>query len=182
MVRKKGTTNKTPVKTKTAKRKAPAKKKAAKKPAASKRKAPAKEEEVKKTTSRRRRKAAAPEKKVTKSRKKAAKKQPDELFAPELNLGELLWEYRARHAEWERAFAEANLVNHRIVQEKKDPKYKPLLDLMAKNDQVRAEIQRAGIALKVVQQLAANKLGITLEEFLNNCTVDHETGLVRFLD
>ena len=116
------------------------------------------------------------------SAKKKAKVNETELFPPEMNLGELLWEYRARTAEWEKAFAEANLANHKVVQEKTDPKYKKLFDLMADNDRKRAEIQLAATRLKQVQSKAAEKLGLTLDDFVKNCTVDHDTGLVRFLD
>lgn len=109
-------------------------------------------------------------------------KEDIDLFDGGMNLGELLWEYRAKMAEWEKVYLEGKGVNQRLAMEKLNPKYKELFSLMVEDEQKRLEVKRCAGLLRSVQEKAAAKLGVSLEEFLTKCTIDHETGVVRFLD
>jgi hypothetical protein len=125
-----------------------------------------------------------------KSKSKVAQEKADlpiikedvDLFDGGMNLGELLWEYRAKMAEWEKVYLEGKGVNQRLAMEKLNPKYKELFSLIVEDEQKRLEVKRCAGLLRSVQEKAAAKLGISLEEFLTKCTIDHETGVVRFLD
>lgn len=153
--------------------------------------APRKKTEAKASKKKTPAKKATPRKKAAKTAKKKSEKpvvvetvdiDDDDMFPPSMNLGEMLWEYRARMAEWERAFAEGMFTDYQLVQEKADPKYRRLFELMAEDEQRRAEIKRCASYLRGIQEKAAKKLGISLEDFLKNCTVDHDTGVVKLLD
>ena len=148
-------------------------------------KAPAKKAPAKKAAPK---KAAA---KKTPRAKKAATKKAEEVKPVleevdegpiALNLGDLFWEYRAKTSEWEKAYADHRFTEFRFSQEKSDPKYIKLLALLEEHDRSKEALKQYGLQLREVQAKAAKKLGISLQEFLKNCTVDHETGIVRFLD
>ena len=85
-------------------------------------------------------------------------------------------------AEWEKAFSDNKFSTYKLDKEKSDPKYQKLLLMMSQDAQVKAEVKRCGDLLKEVQERAAKSLGISTEEFLKNCTIDHMTGVVRYLD
>jgi len=115
-----------------------------------------------------------------KTRTKAAK-VPTVSEEPTL-YGELFWEYRAKTAEWEKAFLDSCMASKVVKDMSQDPKYKPLLDVLRSEEQARTELkQRAGI-LKAVQERVAERLNIGLDYFLKNCLIDFDTGVVSFLE
>ncbi len=127
----------------------------------------------------------APAKKVKKVKSPAkvrANEEREDMFPAAMRLGDLLWEYRAKMAEWEKAFADSKFSTYKLDKEKSDPKYQKLLLMLAQEAQVKAEVKRCGDTLKEVQERAAKSLGISTEEFLKSCTIDHITGVVRYLD
>jgi hypothetical protein len=136
------------------------------------------------------RKKRAPKKKAQKT---AAKKEavvevdPNEPLPVKSLRGKILWEYRALYAEWKAAYAEGRLAAEKYKQEITDtngqikPKYKELLDLIALDRQCRKEVRQRGVLLTEVQRRMAEKLNLTLEDFIKNYTVDIDTGAVTYI-
>lgn len=124
------------------------------------------------------------EPKVKKSKKAAAVVvEQDDLPLPAMALhGELFWEYRAKTAEYEKILLEQNVSSKELKTELSDPKYKKVVDLMAKDEALRAQLKEYASLLRGAQLKAAAALGISIEVFLKDCFIDHETGVVRFID
>ena len=124
----------------------------------------------------------------TKAKKEAEVKETkptveeEDVFDSLPSLGSLLWEYRARTAEWEKAYADFKFAKYKADQEKLKPIYKVLLQLIHEEEQHKDVVTNAARHLREIQHRAAQKLGITLGEFLSKCTVDDESGIVRYLD
>lgn len=126
----------------------------------------------------------APRKRSTKKTKsvKEKKQEKKDPFEGNVLFGELFWEYRAKTAEWEKAFLDSCLASKACTEEKKDPKYAPLLELMQEEERALKEVKQRGTVLKAVQERVAKRLGISLEDFLAKCVIDFDTGIVRLLD
>lgn len=125
--------------------------------------------------------------KKTRTRRKSKKETPvetveeveDEDVAVRKTLhGEMFWEYRAKTAEYEKVLLEFRLVDKELKAEKSDPKYQKLLKLMADQERMVEELRKHADLLRGVQVKTAQKLGLDIETFLKECTIDHETGVV----
>jgi hypothetical protein len=96
--------------------------------------------------------------------------------------GELFWEYRAKTAEYEKMLLEHSIASKELKTELSDPKYKKVVDLMAQDEALRAQLKEYASLLRGAQLKAAAALGIPVEVFLKDCFIDHETGVVRIID
>ena len=109
--------------------------------------------------------------------------EPDEnVFVPTSLHGELFWEYRAKTSEYERALLEYTVSSKELKQELADPKYKKILELMAKEETLKSQLKEQANLLRGAQVKVATKLGMPVDRFLTACFIDHDTGVVRILD
>ena len=110
-------------------------------------------------------------------------KKEDDFFAGVRTLhGELFWEYRAKTAEYEKALLELKSAQRELNIEKADLRYKKLLRLFEEEKRLAGDLKEHAGLLRGVQLKAAANLGLELDEFLNHCLIDHETGVVRIID
>ena len=123
---------------------------------------------------------------AAKKAKKVVVKEADTLTTDEmgrLNLyGEIFWEYRAKVAEYEVALLEFKIADGEVRQEKLDPKYKELLQLISTQVQLAESLKNYANLLRGVQVKVASKLNVDIKTFLKECTSDHETGVVTIFD
>jgi hypothetical protein len=112
----------------------------------------------------------------------AVQPEDDDVFAPASLHGELFWEYRAKTSEYEKALLEYTVSSKELKQELSDPKYKKILELMAREESLKSQLKEQANLLRGAQVKAATKLGMTIERFLTACSIDHDTGVVRILD
>lgn len=130
----------------------------------------------------------APKKKRVAKKAKAEKvipaEKPDEDLAPRVMSlhGELFWEYRAKLAEYEKTLLERNVALKELNRELSDPKYKKVVELITAEEEARKSLKQQASFLRGVQVKAATKLGISIDVFLKECLIDHETGVVRILE
>ncbi len=96
--------------------------------------------------------------------------------------GELFWEYRAKYAEWEKTFSDIRLVEELLKIEKAKPEYKRIFDLIDQEVLLRDVVRSDGAFLMDVQKRVAKSIGLSLDEFLSKCVIDHETGVMRIID
>jgi hypothetical protein len=126
-------------------------------------------------------KKAAP-KKAKKAVAKPVEVVADNEYGRTSLFGEIFWEYRAKMAEYEKSLLEFKIKDKALREEKLDPKYKELLEMIEDKEQLTEELKKYARLLRGVQVKVAGKLNVDIETFLKECIIDHETGIVTILD